>query len=203
MDIRIVKTERAVKNAFLKLRSKKELEKITVKELCQEAQINKSTFYSHYKDIYDLSDAIEEEIVDSIIKSIMNPEYILEKPAEFAKQLFFACFAQNTMIQVLFSGKQRNHLAERLTQGVKELIFEKYPQFRNDMAKNVILTYCIRGGYYAYIENPDCDLNELVEIIAAITQRVGPLCKIQERKHDENTGRENKKEEQEEKNRKK
>ena len=47
MDIRIRKTEQAIKNAFIELRSKKSLEKITVKELCELAMINKSTFYSH------------------------------------------------------------------------------------------------------------------------------------------------------------
>ena len=54
MDIRIEKTERAIKNAFLELRSRKPLGKITVKELCSLAAINKSTFYSHYEDIYAL-----------------------------------------------------------------------------------------------------------------------------------------------------
>ena len=57
MDLRIEKTERAIKNAFIELRAKKTLEKITVKELCAEACINKSTFYSHYEDIYALSEA--------------------------------------------------------------------------------------------------------------------------------------------------
>ena len=51
MDIRIEKTERAIRNAFLELRAAKPLEKITVKELCSLACINKSTFYSHYEDI--------------------------------------------------------------------------------------------------------------------------------------------------------
>ena len=58
MDLRIEKTERGIKNAFIELRSRKPLEKITVKELCESARINKSTFYAHYKDIYDLSDAM-------------------------------------------------------------------------------------------------------------------------------------------------
>ena len=60
MDIRIEKTKTAIHNTFLELRSKKPLEKITIKELCEKAQINKSTFYSHYKDIYDLSDQTDD-----------------------------------------------------------------------------------------------------------------------------------------------
>ena len=59
MDLRIEKTEKAIKNAFMELRSKKPLEKISVRELCTLACINKSTFYSHYEDIYQLSDALE------------------------------------------------------------------------------------------------------------------------------------------------
>lgn len=177
MDLRTVKTEKAIKNAFMELRSKKELEKITVKELCQLACINKSTFYSHYGDIYELSDAIETEVVASITKSIMHPEYITENPGEFTRELFLACFAQNSLITILFSGKQRSRLADRIEQGVKELIFEKYPQYRDDVEKNVIFSYCIQGGYHAYIGNPQCDVNLLVEIIGNLTEQLKPLYK--------------------------
>lgn len=41
MDKRITKTKRSIINAFLELRSKKAIEKITVKELCEKAEINK------------------------------------------------------------------------------------------------------------------------------------------------------------------
>ena len=52
MDKRIEKTKKSIKNAFMELRAKKPLEKISVKELCDLAYINKSTFYSHYEDIH-------------------------------------------------------------------------------------------------------------------------------------------------------
>lgn len=54
MDRREIKTKRSIKNAFLKLRSKKEIEQITIRELAEEAEISKATFYLHYRDIYDL-----------------------------------------------------------------------------------------------------------------------------------------------------
>ena len=63
MDLRIEKTENAIRNAFIQLRAKKALEKITIKELCEAALIHKSTFYSQYRDIYDLSDTMETEVV--------------------------------------------------------------------------------------------------------------------------------------------
>ena len=70
MDLRIQKTEQAIKNAFIELRSTKSLEKITVKELCELAMINKSTFYSHYEDIDALSETMEQEPDATIIGSI-------------------------------------------------------------------------------------------------------------------------------------
>ena len=57
-DRRIVRTRASIADAFLALRRKKPLERITVRELCEAAGINKSTFYTHYRDIYDLSDAM-------------------------------------------------------------------------------------------------------------------------------------------------
>ena len=114
MDLRVKKTERGIKNAFIELRSRKPLEKITVKELCELAYINKSTFYSHYKDIYELSDSMEEEVVRSITNSISHPEYIMENPAEFTRELFLAYLSQNSLTVILFSGSQRNHLVDRI-----------------------------------------------------------------------------------------
>ncbi len=51
MDKRIVRTRLAVFNAVFELSTEKDLDKITVVELCDRAGINKSTFYLHYKSI--------------------------------------------------------------------------------------------------------------------------------------------------------
>ena len=142
MDLRIEKTERGIKNAFIELRSRKPLEKITVKELCESARINKSTFYAHYKDIYDLSDAMEEEVVQSIANSIQHPEYI----------------SQNSLTAILFSGSQANHFADSIERSIKQMIFEKYPEFEEDTAMNVMLSFCIQGSYHAYQKNRSGDI---------------------------------------------
>ena len=69
MDIRIEKTERAIKQAFLTLRAKKPLEKIKVKDLCALACINKSTFYAHYQDIFALSTKMEQDLVEVTLRA--------------------------------------------------------------------------------------------------------------------------------------
>ena len=49
MDIRVKKTKRAIQKAFVALLREKPIEKITVKEIAERAEINKTTFYSHYE----------------------------------------------------------------------------------------------------------------------------------------------------------
>jgi AcrR family transcriptional regulator len=65
-DRRVVYTKGVIKEALLKLLNENTLEGITIKEICSEADINRATFYRHYKDIYDLFEQIEKEIIDEV-----------------------------------------------------------------------------------------------------------------------------------------
>ncbi|MDO4846012.1 MAG: helix-turn-helix domain-containing protein, partial [Oscillospiraceae bacterium] len=53
-DLRVVKTIAAIKRAFDELICEKDFERITVKELCERAQINKKTFYHYYSSLDEL-----------------------------------------------------------------------------------------------------------------------------------------------------
>ena len=90
LDIRIEKTERAIKQAFMELRAEKPLEKIRVKELCDRACINKSTFYAHYQDIYALANAMEDEMVEAVVASLPNltARDVSERTEWLAREMF-------------------------------------------------------------------------------------------------------------------
>lgn len=66
MDLRKKKTLRAIRQAFYDLRKQKKLEAITVTELCRSAEISKAAFYLHYRDIYDLSEKLQAEVIESV-----------------------------------------------------------------------------------------------------------------------------------------
>ena len=56
-----------IRQAFTKLLREKPIQRIAVKELCQEAGVNRSTFYAHYQDIYDLLRwLLEHETVEAL-----------------------------------------------------------------------------------------------------------------------------------------
>ena len=60
-DPRVRYTQMIIKQAFLELLQQKPASKITVREICDKAEINRSTFYKHYLDCYDLLDKLKEE----------------------------------------------------------------------------------------------------------------------------------------------
>ena len=58
MDRRIRYTKKIIKETFLNLLEEKELNKITVSEICRISDINIATFYKYYLDLFDLFDKI-------------------------------------------------------------------------------------------------------------------------------------------------
>ena len=62
-DRRIRKTKQQLQEGFIHLRKTKSIKYITVKELCELTDLNRGTFYLHYRDIYDLSEQMDNEII--------------------------------------------------------------------------------------------------------------------------------------------
>lgn len=55
-------SQEKIKKVFVELLQTKELGRISVSEICKEAQVNRTTFYSNYDDIYALADSLRAEI---------------------------------------------------------------------------------------------------------------------------------------------
>ncbi len=53
-DLRVIKTKKILFDTLLKLMKQKNFEKIKISDICEEALINRSTFYAHYEDKYEL-----------------------------------------------------------------------------------------------------------------------------------------------------
>lgn len=155
-------------SAFIQLRAQKPLERITVTELCRLAEINKSTFYSHYQDIYDLSEQLEDELVEGILRSFGNPREVLADTRLLTRKLFEAYTAKNSLIQILFSGNRSGILPRKIEKSLKIWIQNVYPEYKDDPKRSISLTYQVYGGYYAYQENKNYGTDYVTEVISDI-----------------------------------
>lgn len=173
MDLRIERTRRSIINAFIELRAKKPIEKITIKELSEHALINKATFYSHYRDIYDLSEQLEKEAVDAVLKNIPHPDSLITNPNQATAELAFALMSQGKLFDTLFSDSRAHLLINRLEQGLKDKIYTMYPEYKNNLEWDILLSVLIQGCFHAFATHMnDADINELVEIIGKINERI-------------------------------
>ena len=56
-------TRKAIVQTFLHILKNKPLDRITVKDICEQCEINRNTFYYYFRDIYDVLEAIFEDEV--------------------------------------------------------------------------------------------------------------------------------------------
>jgi len=66
LDRRKKYTRMVLKDSMIKLLKDKQISEITVKEICELADVNRSTFYAHYLDLYDLLSKMEEEVLEDM-----------------------------------------------------------------------------------------------------------------------------------------
>lgn len=69
-DKRVTKTKKAVKEAMIKLLSKKDFKQITITDIAEEAKINRATFYMHYSNTYEVISAIGTDISNAVISCL-------------------------------------------------------------------------------------------------------------------------------------
>lgn len=75
-DLRIIKTKRNLYDSLTKLMSIKEFEDIKVSDICNLALINRSTFYAHFNDKYELLNSFIYDLKDDLQEQISSNEKI-------------------------------------------------------------------------------------------------------------------------------
>lgn len=75
VDRRVIKTKRAIRNAFAKLMVEKDINDITIIELAEAADINRKTFYNYYSGVYQVVEDIENDIIQSYERLLGNVQF--------------------------------------------------------------------------------------------------------------------------------
>ncbi|MDZ4992520.1 TetR family transcriptional regulator [Clostridium perfringens] len=88
---RFQENERKIQEVFIKLLDTHDINHITVREICEKAKINRSTFYAHYKDVYDLLDKLEKSMNQKLISQYDSTEL---DEILFKKEKFFIPFLE-------------------------------------------------------------------------------------------------------------
>lgn len=70
MDLRVRKTKEHIKQALFEISVSKGLHNATIQDIISTAEINRATFYYHYKDKLDLLEQIQEETLEGLVQNL-------------------------------------------------------------------------------------------------------------------------------------
>lgn len=126
VDRRVRKTKAALRAGLMELMQKKSIREITVSELVEKVDINRSTFYLHYNDIYDMLAKIEEELINELMTVTIKHknEYYDEKIQIYLTEIFTILLDNMDICNLLMSP----HGDIKFINNVKYLIKEKITQ---------------------------------------------------------------------------
>ncbi|MDP4153759.1 MAG: TetR/AcrR family transcriptional regulator [Bacillota bacterium] len=82
-DLRVVKTRRLIIDAFVKLLDEKGFKNITVNDISDKAMINRSTFYLHYMDKFDLLQKLVNEAIENILCLVEPQAHIVNGKLDY------------------------------------------------------------------------------------------------------------------------
>ena len=106
-----LRSKKLIRCAFIELLQTKPLDKITVTNIVEKAELNRGTFYAHYADINMLIQSIEDEIADSLYKLLSDAEgpYLLKDPLSMFLKIS-RYLEQNKELIVALMGSQSTNL---------------------------------------------------------------------------------------------
>ncbi len=100
-DLRVIRTKKALSEAFIRLLNNKTFDDITVNELCDEAGIRRATFYKHYSDKYSFLTAYTRSLRDRFENSVWKskkPGPTKEYYVAYAKRLVMFISENSTAV---------------------------------------------------------------------------------------------------------
>lgn len=89
IDRRVRKTRQQLRQALMQLMKEKPVNEISVREIAELCDINRGTFYLHYRDVFDMVESVEREFTDDF--AAMLSEYEVKDSTDLL-QLIYAVF---------------------------------------------------------------------------------------------------------------
>ena len=150
-------TKRILKEALVDLLEEKPLNKISIKELCECAEVNRSTFYSHYPAVSVLFAELEKDIAAHFPDFSALPDSTSKEEAVHKMADFFDYVKQNgRMFRILFRiSDNENSFTRHLVQAVCDAYRqnEQYTARSHDEYEFIFCVSGVIGAIQLWLEN--------------------------------------------------
>lgn len=127
MDRRVLRTRKAIIEAFISLLGERDFEQITINDIADRANVNRGTIYLHYTDKYNLLEQCSEMYLQELCDSCLTDKGIHQITAKASLLNTFHYLEQNASIYSMLLTKKgipafRNQMVALMVQGIEEQI---------------------------------------------------------------------------------
>lgn len=145
-DRRVAMTKRMLKEALTEMLREVDIYHVSIRELCQRADINRTTFYKYYGSQFDLLADMENDLVEFLSNTIReyasNPKIIIRTVCEYMENhLEFGRLIINNNVDPLFPQKIFSLPV------LREAVMEKTPGQQDDAVREYLFNYLTYGAY--------------------------------------------------------
>lgn len=176
-DRRVLRTKKAIRNAFAELLVEKEVGEITVREIAELADINRKTFYNYYAGVHEVVDEIENEVVSSFeaILETVDWAQAIAAPYSIFERVTAVISTDMDFYAHLFTMNGNSSLTNKLVRLIKEKIRSALGDrvAADELAADTALVYTLNGMLSAYQSWFSADRQQTLE---ELTETIGVLC---------------------------
>ena len=170
-------TRKLITDSFIEIISKKPIAKIAITQLCNQAQISRSTFYLHYLDIYDLYTKLETQFIEGLILTIEKSQENGVINFDNTMELYCAYIVENKVFFEIFYGDNGlktlgNHLYNAMKKQTDRFPYKHLFYYNNNFERYASLNFFVNGSLAVINEtlqeNDPINIKSLAKVIIKI-----------------------------------
>ena len=177
-DLRVIKTKASLQEALINLLQEKELDKISISELCKKANVNRGTFYLHYQDIAELFEEYFHDMTEDLRIAYYEPylltHYKIENLNSDMIRIFHHVKKYKQFYKIVFNRKTPMMYYYQLFEIIRNYIIDsiselnlEYKEYTASYQANAIIGLVIQWVQHDFIESPE----QMNEILLFITKK--------------------------------
>lgn len=178
LDNRVRYTKMVLQQALLKLLQTKHIDKITIKELCTEAKVNRGTFYLHYATPNDLLMEIEQQFIDENM-AMFSPYFDGGYETSYMASLFAGILKNRNLCRIIMGKNGNPRFIERIQQMIRPYVVDgwckEFPKY-DRMDLDYVYDFVFSGSMRLILSWIDDNHGLSTEELANRLDRLGHHC---------------------------
>jgi AcrR family transcriptional regulator len=153
-DRRVVKTQKAIREALISLMEEKSMDKITMKEIAERADVDRKTVYNYYSGIHEIREALEEELIQQFETAMSEIDCGLDEPYVLFAGMTRVLQENMALYDRIVSMKHNQQMIYKIVAFLKEKVHRAL-EVRTDVSeekKEMVATYLTMGIVAVYYQ---------------------------------------------------